>query len=186
MGLRESIDAYAPCCPQERIDRQQMLEYLDQYPDILLRSNSTAHFSASAWVVNPARSRVLMIYHNIYRSWAWPGGHADGEADLLAVALREVREETGATALRPARNGIYSLEILPVEAHVRRGTPVAAHLHLNLTYLLEAEEDQALAMKPDENSGVRWFGLNEAVAASCEPIMRVIYQKLNDRLLREG
>mgnify|MGYP002237558723 CR=1 FL=1 len=49
--------------------------------------------TASAWVVNKDRSKVLMIYHNIYNSWSWLGGHADGETDLLAVAIREVREE---------------------------------------------------------------------------------------------
>lgn len=186
MGLRDRIYAYKPCCSQELVDRQQMLKYMDEYSDILLRSNEVAHFSASAWVVNPTRSRVLMVYHNIYRSWAWPGGHADGEDDLLAVAMREVREETGIGKLRPAQSDIYSLEILPVEAHVRRGAPVPAHLHLNLTYLLEAEEDQPLLVKPDENSGVRWFELSEAVAASCEPVMRVIYQKLNGKLRGEG
>lgn len=180
--LREKIAAYAPCCEQEREDKRMMLAYLNSHPDVLLRSDETAHFSASAWVVNPERTKVLMLYHNIYNSWSWPGGHADGEEDLLSVALREVQEETGIKNLRPVSQDIYSLEILTVNAHFKKGRYVVPHLHLNLTYLLEADDAQALRSKPDENSGVKWFAPDEAVAASTEPDMRVVYAKLNSKL----
>ncbi|MBP3410608.1 MAG: NUDIX hydrolase [Clostridia bacterium] len=182
MPLREIIEKYIPCCEQEREDKRMLLKYIDENPDILLRSNETAHFSASAWVVNPEHTRVLMLYHNIYNSWSWPGGHADGEEDLLCVALREVQEETGIADIRPVSGDVYSLEILTVNAHFKKGRYVVPHLHLNLTYLLEADDRQAVHPKPDENSAVRWFPLDEAVAASTEPDMRVIYAKLNDKL----
>ena len=183
MTLKETIEGFAPQCEQEAQDRRMMLTYLSLFPDdILTRANEIAHFSASAWVVNPARDRVLMLYHNIYKSWSWPGGHADGEENLLGVALREVQEETGIKRLRPVTEQLYSLEILTVCAHIKRGKYVLPHLHLNLTYLLEADDAQEVHSKPDENSAVRWFGLDEAVKASTEPEMRVVYQKLNDRL----
>lgn len=182
MELYDTILRYAPTCEQEREDRRMMLEYMRIFDDLLHRENEIAHFSASAWVTNPARDRILMLYHNIYQSWAWPGGHADGDADLLRVAMKEVREETGLTRLRPVSEEIISLEILPVNAHFKRGRFVVPHLHLNLTYLLEAQDDQQLHSKPDENSGVKWFRPEEAVAASSEPAMRLIYQKLNQRL----
>lgn len=183
MKLQEIIESYAPSCEQEAQDQRMMLKYISLFPgNILTRENEIAHFSASAWVVNPGRDRVLMLYHNIYKSWAWPGGHADGEENLLSVALREVQEETGVARLRPATTDLYSLEILTVNAHIKRGRYVVPHLHLNLTYLLEADDGQPLRSKPDENSAVRWFPLDEAVAASSEPEMRVVYQKLNDKL----
>ena len=87
-------------------------------------------------------------------------------------------------ALRSASDAPISLEILPVAAHFRRGRYVAPHLHLNLTYLLIAQEEQALRPRPDENSGVSWFAPEEAVAASTEPDMRVIYEKLNSRRMK--
>ena len=183
MNLREIIEGYAPDCEQEVQDRRMMLTYLTLFPDdILTRQNEIAHFSASAWVVNPQRDRVLMLYHNIYKSWAWPGGHADGEENLLGVALREVKEETGVERLRPVTEQLYSLEILTVNAHIKRGKYVVPHLHLNLTYLLEADDSQNIRSKPDENSAVRGFGLDEAVEASTEPEMRVVYRKLNEKL----
>lgn len=179
--LRRQLEHYAPKSDPEKADRALMLWALDQ-PDILTRQNPLAHFTASGWIVNPARDRVLMVYHNIYDSWSWTGGHADGDADLLAVALREAREETGDDAITPLSRDIYSLEALCVPAHYRRGAFVSAHIHLNATFLLRADEDDALRVKPDENSGVRWFSLADAVAVPNEDFMAPIYQKLNDRL----
>ena len=182
MALREIIESYVPCCEQEREDKRMMLKYLAEFPDALTRANETAHFTASAWVVNPARTKALMLYHNIYDSWSWSGGHADGEEDLLSVALREVREETGIEQVRPVLDSLYSLEILTVNAHFKRGKYVVPHLHLNLTYLLEADDSQSVRAKLDENSAVRWFPVDEAPGASSEPDMRVIYAKLNAKL----
>lgn len=180
--LREMIERYAPCCEQEAQDKRMMLHYMDIFDDTLLRTNETAHFTASAWVVNLERNRLLMVYHNIYDSWSWTGGHADGDENLLSVALREVREETGLEDLRPVSEDVFSLEILTVDAHFKRGRYVVPHLHLNLTYLIEANDAQTLRIKPDENSGVKWFDAHDAVKASTEPEMRVIYRKLNEKL----
>ena len=181
MYYLDEIAAYTPCCEQERADRELMLRFARAHPDGLLRSNLTGHFTAAAWIVNPARDRVLFCYHNIYRSWSWVGGHADGESDLAAVALREAREETG-VAGRPALEGVFSLEILTVDGHERRGVYVPSHLHYNLTYLVEADETAPLRVKADENSGVRWFTFAEALAASTEPWMAErIYKKLIEK-----
>jgi len=178
MDYREALRCYRPTCEQETVDRELMLSVCDR-EDILLRSNLFMHFTSSAWVVNPARDRVLMCWHNIYRSWSWTGGHADGETDLLAVALREVREETGLARLLPVRESPVSLETIGVQPHFRRGRFVPAHLHLNLTYLIEADDSEPVRAKPDENSGVRWMAPDEAVSTSREDCMRVVYAKLN-------
>ena len=183
MGIYEQIKAYRPWNEQERQDQALILAFLERNPDAFYRSNLLAHMTASAWVVNPQRSKALMVYHRLYDSWSWAGGHADGEEDLLAVALREVREETGVQRLRPVTEDIYSLEILTVDGHEKRGQYVPSHLHLNLTYLLEAEEDQPLRICEAENSGVAWFPLADALAASTEPwFVERIYKKLNAKL----
>ena len=180
--LRAQLAAFVPACEQEENDRRLMLRDMDVFADLLTRENETAHFTASCWIVNPGRTKVLMAYHNLYQSWAWLGGHADGERELLDVALREVREESGVQNVHPVTREIYSLEILPVTQHVKRGKFVSAHLHLNLTYLLQADEHELLRCKPDENSGVRWFRPEEVCAAVSEPPMRIIYQKLMEKL----
>ncbi|MEG1525437.1 MAG: NUDIX hydrolase [Clostridia bacterium] len=180
--LQAQINAFIPSCPQEEFDRRLLLTYLRQFDNLLTRENALCHFTGSAWIINATHTRVLMIYHNIYQSWSWVGGHADGEADLLAVAMREAQEETGVTRITPLRSEPLSLEILPVDSHIKRGAFVSAHLHLNLTYLLQADDAEATKVKPDENSGVLWMTPSEAVSRSTEPCMQVIYQKLNGKL----
>lgn len=181
--LLEELEQYRPWNEQEERDRTELLRRLRSGEDLYTRDNSAGHLTASAWVVSPDRRRVLMAYHNIYDSWSWLGGHADGDRDLLAVAAREVREESGLTAVRPVSRSIYSVEILTVDGHEKRGAYVSSHLHLNVTYLLEADPAAPVRCKPDENSRVGWFGLEEAVAASSEPWFRErVYQKLNAKL----
>ncbi len=183
MRVRDAIAAYEPWNEQEARDQTVILAFLDRYPDAFLRSNLLAHMTASAWVVNPRRDKVLMVYHRIYDSWSWTGGHADGETDLLAVALREVTEETGVQSVRPVTPEIFSLEVVTVDGHEKRGEYVSSHLHLNLTYLLEADDTEPLRVCEDENKGVAWFGLDEALAASTEPwFVKRIYGKLNKKL----
>ena len=179
--LLEELEAYRPWNDQEERDRAELLRRLRSGEALYTRDNAAGHLTASAWVVSPDRTQVLMAYHNLYDSWSWLGGHADGDRDLLAVSMREVREESGLTAVRPVSPHIYSLEILTVDGHEKRGQYVPSHIHMNVTYLLAAEDD-ALREKPDENSGVAWFTPEEALAASTEPWMvQRVYRKLADR-----
>ena len=112
---------------------------------------------------------------------------ANNEQDLLQVAVREVKEESGLARVRPVSEDIYSLEVLTVDGHEKRGAYVGSHLHLNVTYLLEADENDALFSKADENSGAAWFGLEDSLKASSEPWIRGrIYAKLNGKLKKQG
>ena len=182
--LRAQIEAFVPYNEQEEADRRQMLADVDGFSDLLTRENATAHFTASCWIVNPDRTKVLMAYHNLYQSWAWLGGHADGESDLLSVALREANEESGVLAV-PVSPEIFSLEILHVAPHVKRGKFVCAHLHLNATYLLEADDKAPIRCKPDENSAVRWRSVQDVLPSVSEPAMCPVYQKLIEKASRQ-
>ena len=180
--LRQQLIAYRPWNEQEERDREELLRRLDSHEDLYTRANTAAHFTASAWVVSPDRKQVLMAYHRLYDSWAWLGGHADGERDLLSVALREVREESGLVQLRPVSRDIYSLEILTVNGHEKHGRYVSSHLHLNVTYLLE-QTRQPRARKPDENSRcglVRSGGGGGCLVGAW--FRERIYRKLNAKL----
>lgn len=177
--LIEKIENYKPFNEQEERDKPLILDWIRNNENAFTRENTIAHITASAWVVNKDRSNVLMVYHNIYNSWSWLGGHADGETDLLSVALREVREEAGISNVQPVSEEIFSLEALTVDGHIKKGKYVSSHLHLNITYLVEADSDEALFVKPDENSGVAWFTPEEALKKSTEPwFVANVYSKL--------
>ena len=183
MELREKIEKYVPYNEQEEKDKNTILKYMDAFEDTLTRNNEFGHFTASAWVVNKERTKVLMIYHNIYKSWAWTGGHADGESDLLSVAVREVKEETGVENVKVLDDDIFSLEIVCVNGHIKRGKYVSSHVHLNVTYLLEVDENETLRIKEDENSGVKWVPIDEVEVASSERwVKENVYRKLNEKL----
>lgn len=191
--LKALLRSCTPQNPQEKEDLQVMLQACELHPDVLSRSCEDGHFTASAWICDREHKRVLLVYHRIFDSWAWTGGHADGDPDLLRVALREAEEETGLREFRVLNTDVLSggkgdekppisLEILKVKAHRRRGLFVPAHLHYNLTWLLEADATTPLRIKEDENSGVAWFLLDEVCAHCSEPQMQPIYAKLNARL----
>ena len=183
MELREKIEKYVPYNEQEEKDKNTILKYMDTFEDTLTRNNEFGHFTASAWVVNKERTKVLMIYHNIYKSWAWTGGHADGESDLLSVAVREVKEETGVENVKVLDDDIFSLEIVCVNGHIKRGKYVSSHVHLNVTYLLEVDESETLRIKEDENSGVKWVPIDEVEVTSNERwVKEKVYRKLNEKL----
>lgn len=181
--LKEKIENYKPYNEQEKQDKKVMLDYINNFDNILTRENEFGHFTASSWVVNNQRTKVLMIYHNIYNSWTWTGGHADGEHDLLGTAVRELKEETGVTNVKVLKPDIFSLENICVNGHVKRGKYVSSHVHLNLTYLLEVDEKETLQIKEDENSGVRWIPIEDIDKYSTEPWMvEKVYKKLKEKL----
>lgn len=177
----DSIRAYVPQDAQEAADRAMILDYIARFPDILSRNNPIAHISSSGFVVNAGASKVLMAHHNIFRVWAWTGGHADGETDLLSVALREAREETGAVHILPLSTEIASVDILPVWGHVKRGKYVCAHQHLNVSYLLTADEGDSLRPRAGENTQVAWLDAERMLEITNEWQMDYVYTKLLDR-----
>ena len=172
------IRNYPPFNEQEEKDKALILGWIRDNENAFSRKNTVAHITASAWVVNKDRSKVLMVYHNIYNSWSWLGGHADGETDLLSVAIREVKEEAGIQCETGIRGDFFS-GISDGGWTCEKGNYVSSHLHLNITYLLEADSEEQVSVKADENSGVAWFSPEDALEKSTEPwFVEHIYSKL--------
>lgn len=181
MELQSVVEAYVPTCEQERVDRQLILNYINLFDDIVTRNNEMVHLTASAFVLNETRDKVLMIYHNIYQSWCWPGGHADGEYDGLAIAIKEVKEETGVENITVLDPTIFALDLLPVISHIKRGTFVASHVHISFAYLLEVSEEEILKINKDENSNVGWLPLSDFLDMVKEEHMKPMYQKIVEK-----
>lgn len=180
--LTETITAYIPKTEQEIADKKTILKFIKNNSDVLHRSNEVAHLTSSAIVVNETMTKILFAFHNIYQSWSWVGGHNDGDSDCLAVAIREAKEETGVKNIRPYNEEIFMIDTIYVINHYKKGSYVSDHLHLNITYLLIADENDPLFIKKDENSGVRWFDLDDVLNHVSEPRMHPVYQKAIDRI----
>ncbi len=183
MNWIDLIKEYRPCNEQEKMDKELIIKYCDMPQNILTRDNEVIHITSSALVVNENKDKVLMIHHNIYNSWGWTGGHADGEEDLLQVAIREVMEETGVKNLITLTKDIVSIDILPVFGHIKKGKYVSSHLHASIAYLIQADEKEQLIIKPDENSGVKWISIDKIDEYSNEPHMKYVYKKIISKII---
>lgn len=181
MNLREQIESYVPFDGQEEKDKEQFLEFINSFDDVLTRENKFGHFSSSAFVVNKERTKMLVVYHIINDGWIYPGGHVDGENNLLSVAVREVEEETGLKA-NVLDNSIFGIQSAAVKGHIKRGTYVSAHLHFDVIYLMEADDTIPLVYKEDESKGVKWVSFEEALDETMCDFIRPIHKKLIEKL----
>ena len=187
MNLKQKLINYQCFNMQEENDRKQILYYLDHDINILTRDNEQAHLTVSAWILNSDHNKVLMAQHNLYHSWAWLGGHADGNDDLIAVAYKEIKEESGIEKVRLLDDNIFSLEVLCVDGHMKKGKYVSSHLHLNITYLFEADDKQDIRIKEDENSAIGWIAIDDIRNKVTEQwFMDNIYQKLIDKITEDN
>lgn len=186
-GFRKAVQAikdFTPLCEQEEVDKALFLEILSTNKNCLTRESLIGHFTVSAWVMNPAKTKVLCAFHNLYQRWAWLGGHCDGDDDFLAVIKKEIAEESGVEKLQPYGDGIFSLESLSVLSHFKKGKYVPAHCHWNVTYAFIADEDCYMRIKEDENSEVGWKEFDELVQLSPKQSTSShgIYQKIIDKV----
>ena len=182
MSLRKIIEDYIPCDEQEERDKEQMLKFIDTFDDVLTRNNTIGHFSASAFVVNKEKTKMASVYHIIMEGWAYPGGHADGEENLLSVALREVEEETGLKA-NILSDKPFLISTNPVKAHIKRGKFVSSHLHFDVLYLMEADDSIPLAYREDESKGVKWIPFDEIDNENMVDFIGPIAKKLVDKVI---
>lgn len=181
MNLREQIESYTPFDEQEEKDKEQFLEFINSFDDVLTRKNIFGHFSSSAFIVNKKRTKMLVVYHITNDGWIYPGGHADGENDLLSVAVREVNEETGLKT-KVLDNSIFGIQTAPVKGHIKRDNYVSAHLHLDVIYLMEADDTIPLIFREDESKGVKWVSFDEATNETMCDFIRPIHKKLIKKL----
>ena len=178
MDLIETVKNYIPYNDDEEIEKQSFLYFLNSFDNYLLRENTLGHVTTSAMVLNKEHTKMLMVYHNIYDSWAWVGGHADGECNLPKKILEEIQEETGLKSAKLLNDKPLAINIITVKAHYKRDKYVNSHLHFDISYLVEADEKEELKSKEDENSAVAWVPLEQIIALTTEEHMIPVYTKL--------
>lgn len=181
MDYIKEIESYIPYNPQEEKDKEVILKALKENSNLFTRENPFMHFTSSSYIVNKTRDKVLMIYHKIYDSWSWVGGHNDGDTDFLNVAKKELIEETGLQNSKAFSN-ILSIDVLPVKGHFKKGEYVSSHLHLNIAYLFEGDENAPLTLNEEETNGVKWIPINEISKYSSEKDFVKLYEKFNEKL----
>lgn len=188
MKIRNDIEKYNPVNEQEKKDKEYFLKFIDTFDDVLTRNNMFGHFSSSAFVVNKKRDKMIVVYHIIHDGWIYPGGHADGESDLLSVAVREVEEETGLKT-KVLDSEIFAIQANSVVSHIKNKKFVPAHTHFDVIFLLEADDTIPLVYNKDESKGVKWIYFddseNDDIVSFVKPIHKKLINKLKNSSYKE-
>lgn len=156
MPLLQEIRRYVPRDQPDARTQSRFIEFVGRHQDCCERSLEVGHITASAWVVNPAGSKVVLVHHRKLDRWLQPGGHADGNADTAAVALREVLEETGLGNLLRIGPEPFDLDIHSIPAFGN----VPAHLHYDVRHAFRLTEDTPLVLS-DESHDLVWAPITE-------------------------
>jgi 8-oxo-dGTP pyrophosphatase MutT (NUDIX family) len=165
------LERYEPADEREVAMVESLRAFVAAEPACFERSNVAGHVTASAWVVDRARSAALLTHHRKLDRWLQLGGHADGEGDLRSVALREAREESGLTAFEFARHEIYDVDVHEIPA--RGDEP--AHLHYDVRFALYADDEAPQAS--EESFAVAWVPLAGLAALGADASVRRLAAK---------
>ncbi|HEX6224583.1 MAG TPA: NUDIX hydrolase [Chryseolinea sp.] len=166
-SLTASLKKYTTDFAEENLFVRQFLQLLN-HADAFQRNHLPGHITGSSWILDQSRQDVLLVHHGTLNKWLQPGGHADGEENVLNVALREAQEETGLRDFRLLQNGIFDLDIHPIPA--RSGFP--EHLHFDIRFLLAADRSQQIVVS-DESHDVAWFPLRKLTTLNNPSLTRM-------------
>ncbi|MDR0755643.1 MAG: NUDIX hydrolase [Puniceicoccales bacterium] len=152
-NLRGKLERYRPEGEKEISDKARILDFLNLHGDCFERSLSVGHFTGSCWLENCDGMKFLMTLHRKTRFWLQLGGHADGDNDLVRVALREAHEESGLRNIE-----LLSDEIFDVGVHLTpeyKGIP--AHYHYDVRFLVKTTDRDDDIQASDESNDLKWF-----------------------------
>lgn len=155
--LKKLLQRYHPVDSQEQMFKEKILLFIDQNVDCFERTLEIGHITASAWLQNKDGSKALLLHHAKLNRWFQLGGHCDGDSDVLAVAIKEVQEESGIQNIVPVSTEIFDLDIHEIPANSRE----KAHDHYDVRFLLKVVGDEEI-IQNKESKELRWIGKNRA------------------------
>lgn len=175
-SLLRLLTNYRARHPDEGDRTRQFIDFVERNPRCFDRSLEEGHVTGSGWIVDEKGGRTLLTHHRKLDLWLQPGGHADGESDLLAVAARECEEETGLAGLRPVDEAIFDLDIHGIPA--RRDEP--AHFHYDVRFLFRNVGPDRFTVT-EESHDLAWVDLDRLEEYTLEWSMRRMKDKTRDR-----
>jgi 8-oxo-dGTP pyrophosphatase MutT (NUDIX family) len=169
-SLLNKLSTYRAADDEERYLQKQVKQFVLDNPDCFERALAAGHITGAAWIVNPLRTHVLLTHHRKLNKWLQPGGHADGDTDIMRVAIREAQEESGIPAFIPLSDEIFDIDIHEIPPHKN----IPRHLHYDIRFLLEADMKTEIKAS-DESHEIRWIHLDRVTEYTRESsILRML------------
>lgn len=153
--LLKNLHQYNPWDEQEQASKNAVIQFISQYEDCFERTLTVGHITGSAWVVDPSGERVLLLHHKKLNIWVQPGGHCDGNGDVLAVAIKEAQEESGIQHIEPINDEIFDIDVHAIHATIKE----PQHYHYDIRFLLRVTSNER-PVKNDESHDIAWFAVD--------------------------
>ncbi len=166
------LQSYQPCDVADRHHAVRIVHFIENEPQAACRESLGGHLTGSAWIVNQAGDSFLLMHHKKLGMWVQPGGHADGEYDLSAVAFREASEETGLSSIELDAAQIFDLDIHAIPDHQH----VPGHLHFDVRFLCRADDAEPL-VQSSESHALKWVPSDQLEQFSTEPSLLRMREK---------
>lgn len=153
-NLIEHLRSYQTSFDEERLFADRFIKLL-AHADAYQRTHLPGHITGSGWILNESKDQTLLVHHAKLNKWVQPGGHADGDENILAVAVREAQEETGIIHFN-IHPTLFDIDIHTIPA--RADFP--QHEHYDIRFVLEAIPNQTIVVS-DESHDVKWIRLRD-------------------------
>jgi 8-oxo-dGTP pyrophosphatase MutT (NUDIX family) len=137
-NLLDLLYNYHPDNDLEIQYKKDIIDFVLTNENCFERSNVKGHMTASGWLINQNGDKVLLMHHRKLNEWLQFGGHADGETDLLQVAIKETQEESGIIDIKPVMTEIFDIDI----HYNEKLNEVPAHIHYDIRFLLQLQKDE--------------------------------------------
>jgi 8-oxo-dGTP pyrophosphatase MutT (NUDIX family) len=170
-NIIQLLNQYSPTEIQIPV-KKAMLGFIEENDDCFERSLEKGHITGSSWLLDNTGDKALLMHHRKLDKWLSLGGHADGDSDILAVAIKEAQEESGIESIEPIMISIFDIDINEIPAY----GSVKAHLHYDVRFLLKVTSDDNVKINSESNE-LRWIGKNRDELCSTEPSVRQMFDK---------
>lgn len=169
--LIQLLQTYTPT-PEETEFKERMLWFIDRYSNCFERSLDVGHITASCWLLNRTKTHALLTHHKKLNEWFQLGGHCDGETDVLSVALKEAREESGIQVIEPLNKNIFDIDIHLIPANSKE----KAHYHYDVRFLLGVMSNEKISIS-NESHSLMWIDKHENKFPSIKRSVKRLFDK---------
>lgn len=171
-NLLKMLNQYQPDNPDEIKTKDSIIDFIQKYENCFERSLVIGHITASAWLVDKANQKAFLMHHAKLNKWLQPGGHCDGDSNVLNVAIKEAKEESGISNIEPMMADIFDVDVHKIQANSKE----SEHYHYDIRFLLQVKTNEK-GKKNHESHEIMWIEKNTTQSPPLEDSVKRLFNK---------